>query len=67
MRAKPFIPARLEVLADEGPAFVDVQRILREPELRDRCVEKRELRRIIKILEKQWGTVEEGRKSTTGR
>ena len=48
----PFIPARLKVQTEDGIEFIETSRVLREPELQDHCLEKRELRRIIKILEK---------------
>ena len=48
--AKAFIPARLEVRTEKGSEFVETFRVVREPELQRFCVEKRELRRILKIL-----------------
>jgi len=50
MKVKPFIPARLKVRTEEGAEFVETARVLRETELQDRCLEKRELKRIVKIL-----------------
>jgi len=53
MKAKPHIPMRLEVRTEEGSEFMETSRVLREPELQARCLEKRELQRIIKILQRQ--------------
>jgi hypothetical protein len=53
MKIKPFIPARLKVQTEDGEEFVETSRVLREPELRDHCLEKRELKRIMKILREQ--------------
>jgi hypothetical protein len=52
MKIKAFIPARLKVQTEDGEEFVETSRVLREPELRDHCLEKRELKRIMKILQK---------------
>jgi len=51
MRTKPFIPARLEVRTPEGPIFIETAVVLHDPDLQARCLEKRELRRIIKIMQ----------------
>jgi hypothetical protein len=51
MHAKPFIPAYLEVQTEHGSDFFELSRILREPDLQDLCLEKRELRRIMKIIQ----------------
>jgi hypothetical protein len=51
MHAKPFIPAYLEVRTEHGSDFFELSRILREPDLQDLCLEKRELRRIMKIIQ----------------
>jgi hypothetical protein len=51
MQAKPFIPARLEVRTEHGSAFVELSRILRDPDLQDRCLERRELKRVMKIIQ----------------
>ena len=51
MHAKPFIPAYLEVRTDYGSMSVETARILRDPDLQARCLEKRELRRIMKIIQ----------------
>jgi hypothetical protein len=41
----------LEVRAEDGTTgFVSVERILASPDLRQRCLEKRALRRVIKQL-----------------
>jgi hypothetical protein len=50
MHAKPFIPAHLEVRTEHGSDFFELSRILRDLDLQDRCLEKRELRRMMKIL-----------------
>ena len=53
MKTKPYIPTHLKVLTEDGPDFVDTFRVLREPELQERCLERRELRRIMKIVQKR--------------
>jgi len=53
MHAKPFIPTRLEVRTEHGSAFVEISRILRDPDLQDRCLEKRELKRVMKLLQER--------------
>jgi hypothetical protein len=50
VRSRPYIPARLEVGTDGGTTFVATTQVVADPDLRARCVEKRELDRIIKIL-----------------
>jgi len=47
-----FIPARLKVRTRDGVEFIETSRVLREPELQAHCLEKRELERIMKILQK---------------
>lgn len=53
MRAKPFIAPQMEVRTDHGTTFIKTAVILSDPELQTRCVEQRELRRIMNILRKQ--------------
>jgi len=38
-----FIPARLKVRTRDGVEFIETARVLRDPELHDHCLEKREL------------------------
>jgi hypothetical protein len=52
-KAKPFIPPQMEVRTDDGTTFIATSQILRDPDLQARCVEKRELQRIMKILRKE--------------
>jgi hypothetical protein len=53
MRAKPFIPTHLKVRgADGSENFVETARVLRERDLQDSCLEKREFQRILKVLQK---------------
>jgi hypothetical protein len=61
MQAKPFIPTRLEVRTEHGSAFVEVSRILRDPDLQDRCLERRELKRVMKILQERGALPEQAR------
>jgi hypothetical protein len=61
MHAKPFIPTRLEVRTEQGSAFVEVSRILRDPDLQDRCLERRELKRVMKILQERGALPEQAR------
>jgi hypothetical protein len=61
MQAKPFIPARLEVRTEHGSAFVELSRILRDPDLQDRCLERRELKRVMKILQERGALPEQAR------
>ena len=42
MKTKPYIPTRLEVRTEDGSEFVETSRVLRDPELQTRCLEKRE-------------------------
>jgi hypothetical protein len=51
MKAKSFIPPHLEVRTRDGSEFIETARVLREPELQNDCLEKRELKRIMKILQ----------------
>jgi hypothetical protein len=53
MKIKPFIPIRLKVQTDDGVEFIETDRVFREPALQKRCLEKRELKRIMNILKKQ--------------
>jgi hypothetical protein len=65
MKAKSFIPARLEVRTKDGSTLIATSLILREPDLQARCLEKRELRRIVKILQERSPPPEQrGPKST---
>jgi hypothetical protein len=52
-KVKPFIPARLEVRTEDGSIFIATSRILRDRDLQDRCLEKRELKRIMKIVQER--------------
>jgi hypothetical protein len=65
MKAKPFIPARLEVRTKDGLTLIETFRILREPDLQAQCLEKRELRRIMKILQVRGALPEQGRHGST--
>jgi hypothetical protein len=52
-KTKSVIPTRLEVRTEDGSTFIETDRILRDPDLQNRCIEKRELKRIIKIVEER--------------
>jgi hypothetical protein len=56
-KTKSVIPARLEVRTEDGSTFIETDRIIRDPDLQNRCLEKRELKRIMKIMEER-GTLE---------
>jgi hypothetical protein len=64
-KVKPFIPARLEVRTEDGSIFIATSRILRDPDLQDRCLEKRELKRIMKILQERGTLPEQVRPKST--
>jgi hypothetical protein len=53
MKARPFIPPQLEVRTAHGVTLIRTAEILGDPDLQKRCVEQRELKRIMKIVGKQ--------------
>jgi hypothetical protein len=61
MHAKPFTPAHLEVRTEHGSDFFELSRILREPDLQDCCLEKRELKRVMNILQERGALPEQAR------